>query len=76
MNRNNAIWSNVNKPVTKAVTKTIKTVNEIVIPRTPSDVAWMAGGGIASRVASRVVGGIVKKGSKYVTKAYRNMGNK
>ena len=32
----------------------------------------MAGGG----VASRVVGGIVKKGSKYVTKAYRNMGNK
>ena len=72
MNRNNAIWSNVNKPVTKAVTKTIKTVNEIVIPRTPSDVAWLAGGG----VASRVVGGIVKKGSKYVTKAYRNMGNK
>lgn len=72
MSRNNAIWSNINKPVTKAVTKTIKTLNEIVIPRTPSDVAWMAGGG----VASRVVGGIVKKGSKYVTKAYRNMGNK
>jgi hypothetical protein len=32
----------------------------------------MAGGG----AASRVVGGIVKKGSKYVAKAYRNMGNK
>lgn len=72
MNRNNAIWSNVNKPVTKAVTKTIKTLNEIVIPRTPSDVAWMAGGG----VASRIVGGIAKQGAKYVTKAYRNMGNK
>jgi len=72
VSRNNAVWSNVNKPVTKAVTKTIKTVNEIVIPRTPSDVAWMAGG----YGASRVVGGIVKKGAKYVAKAYRNMGSK
>jgi len=72
VSRNNAVWSNVNKPVTKAVTKTIKTLNEIVIPRTPSDVAWMAGGGFASRV----VGGIAKQGAKYVAKAYRNMGSK
>ena len=53
-------------------TKGFKSGVKMIVPTSPSDVAWMAGG----YGASRVVGGIVKKGSKYVAKAYRNMGSK
>lgn len=39
-------------------------------PTSPTEWAWTLGGG----AAGRAVGGIAKKGAKYVNKVYRNMG--
>jgi len=41
-----------------------------VVPTTPADAIWYAPG----IKQARVVGGIAKKGAKYVGKIYRNMG--
>jgi hypothetical protein len=45
----------------------LKTVLDTVVPKTPTDVAITLAGG----KAFRVVGGIVGKGAKYVSKLYR-----
>ena len=47
-----------------------KIINEYIIPKTPLDVASYAIGG----PVTRAVGGIVKKGAKFVSKTYRNIG--
>ena len=58
-------------------TKKIKTspvapiLSDLLIPKTPMDVAMYA---VPWAKATRAVGGIAKKGSKYVSKVYRNMG--
>ena len=68
-------WNQVNKKVTKATRKTTKGVNELVIPRSKTDVAMYAiPYGRAAKIAKRAVGGITKAGAKYVEKVYRNIG--
>ena len=58
-------------------TKKLKTspvapiLSDLLIPKTPMDVAMYA---VPWAKATRAVGGIAKKGSKYVSKVYRNMG--
>jgi hypothetical protein len=47
-----------------------KIAADVIIPRSKEDVAWLFAGG----AAGRAVGGIAKKGAKFVSKAYRNMG--
>jgi len=46
-------------------------LSDVFIPKTASDVAMYA---VPYGKAARAVGGIVKKGSKFVGKVYRNMG--
>lgn len=67
---NNIGWNQVNKKVTKATGKVIKTADEYFVPKTPADVAFTVLGLKSARLAA----GITKKGAKYVTKAFRNMG--
>jgi len=58
-------------------TKRIKTspiapiLSDIFIPKTAADAAMYA---VPYGKAARAVGGIAKKGSKFVGKVYRNMG--
>lgn len=47
-----------------------KIAADVFIPRNKEDVAWLFAGG----AAGRAVGGIVKKGKKFVGKTYRNIG--
>ena len=47
-----------------------KVAADIIIPRSKEDFAWLFAGG----AAGRAIGGIGKKGVKYVNKVYRNMG--
>ena len=63
-------WNQVNKKVTKATRKVIKTADEYLIPKTPVDVALT----LVGLKGARVVGGIAKKGAKHVAKAFRNIG--
>jgi hypothetical protein len=68
-------WNQVNKKVTKATNKAIKTVNEYTMPKSASDVAMYAiPYGKAAKITKRAVGGITKAGAKYVSKVYRNIG--
>lgn len=68
MNPSNIGWNQVNKAVTKATTKAVKTANDVVMPHSALDVAIMATP--VGRIG-RTVGGIVGKGAKYVAKVYR-----
>ena len=58
-------------------TKKLKTspvapiLSDLLIPKTPVDVAMYA---VPWAKATRAMGGITKKGAKYVNKVYRNMG--
>ena len=58
-------------------TKKLKTspvapiLSDLFIPKTVGDAAMYA---VPWAKATRAVGGIAKKGSKYVSKVYRNMG--
>jgi hypothetical protein len=58
-------------------TKKIKTspvapiLSDVFIPKTATDVAMYA---VPYGKAARAIGGIAKKGSKFVGKVYRNMG--
>lgn len=49
--------------------KAMKIVDEYIMPKSAADVAFMAIGG----PGLRAIGGITKKGAKYVNKVYRNM---
>ena len=49
----------------------VKGTADILIPRTPADFAMYA---VPWGKATRAVGGITKKGAKFVAKTYRNMG--
>lgn len=49
--------------------KAMKIVDEYIMPQSAVDVAFMAAGG----PGLRAIGGITKKGAKYVNKVYRNM---
>lgn len=51
-------------------TKGAKASIDFIVPKTKEDLAWMVGGG----AATRAIGGITKKGAKFVSKVYRNMG--
>lgn len=58
-------------------TKKVKTspvapiLSDLIVPKTPVDVAMYA---VPWGKATRAVGGITKKGAKFVGKIYRNMG--
>lgn len=51
-----------------------KMAGDILIPKSASDLAWTVAGGKAFSLGARAVGGITKKGAKFVGKIYRNMG--
>jgi len=51
--------------------KAMKITNEYLVPKTPVDAAMYL---IPYGKVARGVGGIAKKGAKYVTKAFRNIG--
>ena len=57
------------KPIGGNTGKAMKIVDEYVMPKSAADVAFMAIGG----PGLRAIGGITKKGAKYVNKVYRNM---
>jgi hypothetical protein len=60
----------INKtPIGGNTLKAMKIVDEYVVPKSAADVAFLAVGG----PGLRVIGGITKKGAKYVNKIYRNM---
>ena len=46
-------------------------LSDVFIPKTPADAALYA---VPYGKAARAVGGIAKKGAKFVGKVYRNMG--
>ena len=58
-------------PLKGAAGKAAKISNEYVMPKSASDVAMYL---VPYGKIARAVGGIVKKGSKYVAKTYRNIG--
>jgi len=51
-----------------------KIAADVFIPRNANDLAITLAGGKLFSVGARAVSGIAKKGSKYVSKTYRNMG--
>ena len=60
----------INKtPIGGNTLKAMKIVDEYVVPKSAADVAFFAVGG----PGLRAIGGITKKGAKYVNKVYRNM---
>jgi len=59
------------KPLKGTAGKAAKISNEYIMPKSASDVAMYL---IPYGKVGRAVGGIVKKGSKYVSKVYRNIG--
>lgn len=56
-------------PIGGNTLKAMKIVDEYVVPKSAFDVAIFAAGG----PGLRAIGGITKKGAKYVNKVYRNM---
>jgi len=60
------------KPIGGKTGKAMKIVDEYLIPKTPADAALYL---IPYGKVARAVAGITKKGAKYVSKAYRNIGN-
>ena len=58
-------------PIKGTAGKAAKIVNEYVMPQSASDVAMYL---VPYGKIARVVGGIAKKGAKYVAKTYRNIG--
>jgi hypothetical protein len=58
---NNAAWNQVNKRVTKATRKIVKTADEYLIPKTPADIAFTLVGGKGI--------GLAYKGTKKIVKA-------
>ena len=58
-------------PLKGAAGKAAKISNEYVMPQSASDVAMYL---VPYGKVARAVGGIAKKGAKYVAKAYRNIG--
>ena len=59
------------KPIGGKTGKAMKIVDEYIIPKTSTDAAMYL---IPYNKVARTVGGIAKKGAKYVTKAFRNIG--
>jgi hypothetical protein len=59
------------KPLKGAAGKAAKISNEYIMPKSASDAALYL---VPYGKVARAVGGIVKKGSKYVAKVYRNIG--
>ena len=57
------------KPIGGNTGKAMKIVDEYVMPKSAFDVALIAAGG----PGLRAIGGITKKGAKFVNKFYRNM---
>jgi len=60
------------KPIGGNTRKAMKIVDEYLVPKTSADVAMYL---IPYGKVARTVGGITKKGVKYVSKAFRNIGN-
>jgi phosphotransacetylase len=71
VNPSNMAWNKVNKTVAKTTNKVTKGIADVVVPKTPMDVAMFA---FPYGKAARMVGGIVGKGAKTVSKVYRNIG--
>lgn len=71
-------WNQVNKKVTKTTRKAIKVADELVVPKSASDVALTIAGikgtKPAIKMGKRAIGGIGRAGAKYVEKVYRNIG--
>ena len=65
---NNAAWNQVNKRVTKATRKIVKTADEYLIPKTPADVAFTLAGGAIYKGSKIAVKGAYK-GTKKIVKA-------
>jgi hypothetical protein len=59
------------KPLKGAAGKAAKISNEYIMPKSASDAALYL---VPYGKVARAVGGIVKKGSKYVANVYRNIG--
>ena len=59
-------------PFKKSKPSPVTPVMKEVVPQNVSDAAWYA---VPYGKAARAVGGITKKGAKFVSKLYRNMGN-
>ena len=59
-------------PFRKSKESPIIPIMKEVVPQNVSDAAWYA---VPFGKATRAVGGITKKGAKFVNKLYRNMGN-
>ena len=51
-----------------------KIAADVIIPRNASDLALTLAGGKLFNVGARAVSGITKKGAKFVSKTYRNIG--
>ena len=60
------------KPIGGNTGKAMKVIDEYLVPKTPADAALYL---IPYGKVARAVAGITKKGAKYVSKAYRNIGN-
>jgi hypothetical protein len=50
-----------------------KIAADVIIPRNASDLALTLAGGKLFNVGTRAIGGIAKRGAKFVGKSYRNM---
>ena len=59
-------------PFKKSKPSPVTPVMKEVVPQNVSDAVWYA---VPVGRAARAVGGITKKGAKFVSKLYRNMGN-
>ena len=59
------------KPVKGIAGKVGKITNEYIMPQSASDVAMFL---VPYGKVARAVGGIAKKGAKYVNEVYRNIG--
>jgi len=74
VNPYNVGWNQVNKKVTKATRKIVKTADEYLIPKTPADIAFtLMGGkgiGLAYKGTKKIVKAVAKnkKATKKVTK--------
>jgi hypothetical protein len=51
-----------------------KIAADVIIPRNASDLALTLAGGKLFNVGARAVSGITKKGAKFVSKTYKNIG--
>jgi hypothetical protein len=60
------------KPISGNTGKAMKVIDEYLVPKTTADAAMYF---IPYGKVARTVGGIAKKGTKYVSKAFKNIGN-